>query len=376
MKTLNVILALATVMILVGMLAKKQWSAIDSISLRDTSESPPVVKSIEGSALGGKISAAGWIEGRTSNIEIRSRISEQIQYIPVNEGDWVEQGDVLLRFDSSLHQLKKELAEAELNRKEADLLYVRNGFRDTEIEEARHEFAALVAEAEGARKILARLERLTQSMAASQQEYDEQYTRVMTLDKRVDAAHSRLSTMEAPPREDELNRALAGVESARAQLSLANEELKRTTVSAPSSGRVLRVNCEVGELAQPDQMEPLIVLADSRQLRAVVEVDEFDALQVELGQPAIISLDYMDGVLARGTVVEIEPQMSRKRLYTDRLGENLDSFSRRVWIALVTPVDEIPIGLPVSVLIAVETKPKAHSGETSLEARQAGGWLY
>ena len=121
----------------------------------------------------------------------------------------------------------------------------------------------------------------------------------MTLQNRVEAAQSRLSTIEAPPREDELNRALAGVESARSRLSLAMEELQRTTISAPMSGRVLRVNCEVGELAQLEQIEPLVVLADTSQLRAVVEVDEFDALHVQLGQTAIISLDYMHGELAR-----------------------------------------------------------------------------
>ena len=83
----------------------------------------------------------------------------------------LKKATILVRFDSSIYQLKKTLAEAEVHRTEAELAYVRNGFRETEIEEARNEYAALLAESEGARKILTRLERLTQSMAASQQEY-------------------------------------------------------------------------------------------------------------------------------------------------------------------------------------------------------------
>ena len=68
--------------------------------------------------------------------------------------------------------------------------------------------------------------------------------------------------------------------------------------------------------------------------------------------------------------------MSRKRLYTDRQAEQLDSFTRRVWIALDSPIRELPIGLPVNVLIAVEPKPEVHSGETSLEARQVSRRLH
>ena len=93
MKSLNVILALATAMILVGLLVKSQWSRIDAPRIHNANGLPAVLERVEGSVVSGRISASGWIEGRTANVEIRSRISEQIQHISVNEGDWVEKGD-------------------------------------------------------------------------------------------------------------------------------------------------------------------------------------------------------------------------------------------------------------------------------------------
>jgi hypothetical protein len=67
----------------------------------------------------------------------------------------------------------------------------------------------------------------------------------------------------------------------------------------------------------------------------------------------------------------VEPQMSRKQLYTDRLGERLDSFTRRVWISVETP-DEIPVGLPVQVTITAETEPDGSSGRAEGATSQSG----
>ena len=117
-------------------------------------------------------------------------------------------------------------------------------------------------------------------------------------------------------------------------------------------GRVLAIEAEVGELTYPDSPEPLIILSDTRQLRAVAEVDEFDAMRVQLGQVCHIESDGTVGILARGHIVEIEPQMHPKQLYGQWAGERTDTFSRRVWIKLEEQID-LPVGLPVDVFIEV-----------------------
>jgi len=100
----------------------------------------------------------------------------------------------------------------------------------------------------------------------------------------------------------------------------------------------------------PDKDLPLIVLADTSRRRAVAEVDEFDALSIQVGQKCEITADAAPGVVANGTIVEIEPRMNPKQRYAQRVGERKDTFSRRVWIDLDANAD-LPIGLPVDVLI-------------------------
>jgi len=62
--------------------------------------------------------------------------------------------------------------------------------------------------------------------------------------------------------------------------------------------QVLAIDAKVGELTGPDDDRALIVLADTRRQRAVAEVDEFDVLNIRLGQRCQISADAASGVLA------------------------------------------------------------------------------
>ncbi len=85
-------------------------------------------------------------------------------------------------------------------------------------------------------------------------------------------------------------------------------------------------------------------------------MDEYDALRVQIGQQCEITSDAATGVIARGRVTEIEPQMNPKRMFGQWAGERSDTFSRRVWIDLER-CDDLPIGLPVDVYIrAAETQ--------------------
>ena len=126
--------------------------------------------------------------------------------------------------------------------------------------------------------------------------------------------------------------------------------MARTRIAAPIEGRVLDVNGEAGELTGPESAQPLIILADTSQLRAMAEVDEYDALRIELGQKAYVTADGAEGVLAEGTVVEIHPLMNRKQTFSQWAAERKDAFTRPVWIRL-NEVQGLPVGLPVDVFI-------------------------
>ncbi len=295
-----------------------------------------------------RIVATGSIAGRTPNVELSSRLSEQVEKILICEGEWVAQGAILIMLDSSLYRADESVAQAEYAESQAKLERLENGYRKSEIEAVRSEYYARFAELEGSKKYLKRLALLIEQRATSEQSYDDELARMKSLDAMTAAAKSRFETIAAPAREDELNAARAIVEAAKAKLELSRLNLDRTRIRAPIEGRILRINAELGELARPDDAEPLIVMSDVRQLHAVAEVDEFDALQMSIGQRAVVRVDSVKGALAKGAVVRIEPIMLQKQLNMSRPGAKVDALSRRVWVALESALD-LPIGLPVDV---------------------------
>ncbi|MEM8668688.1 MAG: efflux RND transporter periplasmic adaptor subunit [Planctomycetota bacterium] len=299
------------------------------------------------------VRAPGRIEGLTEEIELRARVSEQIQSINTTKGQWVERGQALVSLDASQLVALRDLAAARLKEAEAKQDRIENGFRESEIETARQEAAAADARLEGAEKAYRRALILLRDYATSQQTVDDLHAALNASRAFAAAAKSRLETVSEPPRKDDLLAAQAAVDAARAQLAFAESELNRTQIKAPSAGRVLTIEGEVGELTGPDSVRPVIVMADTSRLRCVAEVDEYDALKIELGQKCEITSDGTEGVLARGTIVEIEPQMNPKKMYGQWAGERSDVYSRRVWIDLTESLD-LPVGLPVDVYIEIQ----------------------
>ncbi|QEG42532.1 HlyD family secretion protein [Roseimaritima ulvae] len=319
--------------------------------------SPPSVSDLDRAsqpaATATTMRAAGRIQGRTEEIELRAQLAEQVQRIHVAKGQWVSAGEILLTLDPSRLTAERDLAAAMLALAKAKKVRLQNGSRSTEIETARQEYQATMARLAGAQKAYDRNVELSRNDAVSKQTLDENHASLQSLQAMAAAAQGRLNTLLLPPREDELLAADAEIEAAQSRLQIAQINLDRTQIKAPSDGRILGLEAEVGELTGPDSPQPLIVMADTTQLRAVVEIDEFDALRVQLNQRCQITSDAAEGVLAHGEIAEMEPQMHPKRLFGQWAGERSDTYSRRIWVNLEDSVD-LPIGLPVDVFIEAQ----------------------
>lgn len=302
------------------------------------------------------IRAAGRIEGRTEEIELRARMIEQISRVHVRHGQPVAQGEVLVSLDAERLASERDLAAALVAEAKARKERLENGNLPSEIESARQQYQAAMAEVDGAERAYDRALKLRQQSAVSQQSLDDLYTELNALRAQANAARANFDTLDAPPRHDELLAAEASVQAASSNLRIAQINLERAEIRAPIDGKILTVNARPGELTGPASDRPLVVLSDTGRLRAVAEVDDYDSLRVRIGQPCVITSDAATGVIARGRVAEIEPQMNPKRMFGQWAGERSDTFTRRVWIDL-EPCDELPIGLPVDVSIRTDPIP-------------------
>ena len=154
-------------------------------------------------------------------VEVRPRVSGQIDKVAFTEGSLVKKGDLLFQIDPRPFQ-------AEVNRLEA------------QVAQARATAARTANEAE-------RGERLKASNAIS-----------------AELAETRSTTAQE---------ARAGVAAIQAQLDLARLNLSFTRVTAPISGRVSRADITAGNIVTADQT-PLTSLVSTDKVYAYFDADE------------------------------------------------------------------------------------------------------
>ncbi len=223
----------------------------------------------ERSTLTQLVSASGTVMPETEVI-ISPDVSGEIIELTVKEGDFVNQGDLLVRIRPDLYQARiDELQAAVMNAR------------------AREQQALA-----GMLQAKANFERQEQLFAVS--------------------AISEMELMNARTQyeaEQASHRAAQySVQSAEAQLRRAQEELRQTVIRAPMSGTVSKLNVERGERVVGSQQmtgTEILRIARMEQMEVEVRVNENDIVKVSLGDTANILIDAYPGQTIRGVVTEI-----------------------------------------------------------------------
>jgi multidrug resistance efflux pump len=300
-----------------------------------------------------KIFAPGRLEGMTEEIQLRPQLSGQIVALPVEEGQVVQAGDLLMQIDPREHEHEVALAEAQVALAKAEKARIENGARQHERDEAVALHASKKVELEQAQLSLARIKKLRLESAVSQQEADEQISKVRSLEALVAAAHAHAESLQAPAREDELSIAQAKIDAAQSRLELAKVTLERTTLRALTAGQVMKIDAALGELAGPDSAKPTMILADTSRFRVRAFVEELDAPRVQTGMTVTVVADGLPDRAFKGKVVRLSPRMSSKQIWNDDPAENFDTKAREIWIDL-DQAEDLVVGLRVDVTITTQ----------------------
>lgn len=217
------------------------------------------------------VTASGVIQPKRK-VEISADISGRVIALAVEEGQWVEQGDLLLRIDPTSYQAAVRRAEAAVAQAQAQESQTR---------------ANLLQASSAAR----RAERLAQGdQLISGQELEQASTAEQVAQAQLEAARF-------------------AVTQAQASLSEAREMLRKTTIAAPMSGRVTRLNIEEGETAIVGTMNNpgslLLTVSDLSVMEASVQVDETDVPHITQGDSALVRIDAFPGRLFGGRVTRV-----------------------------------------------------------------------
>lgn len=272
-KTVWILVAIVVVLLVVVVVTKKGANH----AIKVTAEKPELRTVIE------TVSASGKIQPEVEVI-ISSDVSGEIIEMAVKEGDYVKQGDLLLKINPDLVESALGRAEAALNTAKANHA------------SSQARFAQSKAQFVNAKASFERNEKLYKDKVISDAEFDNATSSFEVAQAEVSAAQQ---SMQA---------ALFNIRSAEASLKEARENLGRTSIYAPMDGTIINLSKEKGErvvgTAQMAGTE-ILTVANLYTMEVDVDVNENDIVRVSKNDTVLIEVDAYLERKFKGLVTEI-----------------------------------------------------------------------
>ena len=156
-----------------------------------------------------------------------------------------------------------------------------------------------------------------------------------------------------------LESAKHSVDMARAGVREAQDNLAKTVIRAPMSGRVTRLNVEKGETAIVGTMNNpgslLITVADLSVMEAVIEVDETDVPEISIGDSVSISIDAFPNREFVGRVSKIGNSSIRPR--SQQVSSSDQAIDFEVRVTLEDSEVELRPDLSASADVITDVRP-------------------
>jgi HlyD family secretion protein len=218
------------------------------------------------------VTASGQVIPHTK-VDVAADISGRIVRLAVKEGDIVTKGQFLLQIDPEQYAASVQHAEAAL--------------------------ASAKAQAAQAQASLIQSQRTYERSSKIKQQNAQ-----LISDEQLDQLKTQADVNQALAEAAQHN-----VDQAQASLRDARQALGKTTIVAPMSGRVTRLNVEQGETAVPGTFNKdaatLLTISDMSVLETKVKVDETDVAHISLGDSAIVQIDAFPDTTFVGKVTKI-----------------------------------------------------------------------
>ena len=215
------------------------------------------------------VSANGKVQPEVE-VKITPDVSGEIIALYVDEGDSVAQGELLVNIDPKAYEAAEERSTASLNRSKADLA------------NSKARLAQVGAQFIKAEASFNRNKKLFDESVISKASFEEIKAAYDVAKAEIDAGKQSVLAAEY------------NVKSAEAGLKEARDNLRKTSIYSPVSGKVSRLNVEKGErVVQTSMMTgtEIMRIADMNNMEVNVEVNENDIVRVTVGDKVTIEVD-------------------------------------------------------------------------------------
>ncbi|HEX7727840.1 MAG TPA: efflux RND transporter periplasmic adaptor subunit [Terracidiphilus sp.] len=294
----------------------------------------------------------------TREIQIGSRVGGRVTAVPVEEGQLVKAGQVLVRFEcdeltaqrqqaaaqvaeaqASLDRLVRgnrpeEIAEAEATAaaQKAAMEAAIHGPRPQELAQAQADYSATQADSANARSNYDRMAQLAAKDIISRQQFDDARDRRDAAAQKAESTRQRLALLQAGTRVEDIRTAkeryaqsqaaadLArrgarreDIDAARSRLAQAQQgvaeldaRLREAVLVAPSDALVEVVSVRPGDLVPAGRI--VLNLLEPSQLWVKIYIPETSLARVHVGQSAQVHVDSFSGRTFTGTIQQIASQ--------------------------------------------------------------------
>lgn len=243
------------------------------------------------------VSASGRIFPETE-VKISSDVSGEIVELFVEEGDSVVTGQIIARIDPDNYLSAVERGKANLDASKSQLAISR-----AQIESSKAQMEQIKAQLENAQSIHKRNEKLKKDGVISDLEFEQSLSNLRSLEANLRAAQASIRSAE----QNEQASAFS-VKNAEAALKELQTNLRRTTITAPTSGIVSSLSVEKGErVVGTIQMAgtEMLRISNLNTMEVQVEVSESDIPKISIGDEVEIRVDAYLNRKFRGTVTKI-----------------------------------------------------------------------
>ncbi|MGH3381565.1 MAG: efflux RND transporter periplasmic adaptor subunit [Actinoallomurus sp.] len=268
------------------------------------------------------VTASGKIEAKTS-VDISADITGRIIKIGVREGDVVHKGQFLIQIDPAQYQAAVDRAQGVVSSTQATVQQTKAS-RD-QAERAWNRARQLIQLGPNL---------ITQESAEQAQ-------------TAYDVAQANFQSMQAQ------------LDQSRASLQEARDNLAKTKLTSPISGRVVRLAVEEGEVAVPGTFSRetglLMTIADLSVILAKVQVDETDVVRLSSNDSVEVTIDAYPDTTFRGRVTEVSHSAKLTSTQTAS-GSNDRAVDFDVEVTLVNPPGDIRPDLSCTSRIVTDTR--------------------
>lgn len=299
------------------------------------------------------IAAGGQVEPDGEERVIIPQISGRLARVLIAEGDAVQAGQLIAEIENSEYRAALAGANAELQRREAELARLRSGARREEIDAAaaaRDEALALERQAVAERD---RREGLVRRMLIAAETAQQARAQAAAASARRARADADLALLRAGARAEDIAAAVAAVVAATAERDRAGAMIEKSRIYSPIDGHVLKRDLSEGETVVALSPLPLARIGNLSKRFVRADIDELDIGRIREGQPATLTSDAFPQQQFAGKVVRVSQRMGRRNSTSGDPAEKQDA---KILEALIELEGQppLPVGLRMDVRIATQ----------------------